>query len=299
MDEELRRLERQVASGDTTALDQLKAVRRRLALCPDCGKPKTTSPFAIEMGIDCLECNPLQNGWDAYEMIKNQAEALQEEEEDLSDDEAFNTASQYDYQHEWEAMAYELGSWVEELNPYEADWLTDFAGAGWQHRSGNATIEWNTNGITEVSKSFSYYREVGNKFLRSVLPNTDCTFTITYDGESIHIVNSHHDASGEVYHLVPGISCDHCDELHSTQEEADSCCYLCEHCEENYPTEQEAKNCCFACPHCISVTHWGSEIPTLYKAKEEAEDCCRDAPKCSTCDSSWDSPEEAATCCED
>jgi hypothetical protein len=289
MDEALRNLERAAAGGDPLALESLQQARKRANLCLDCGGTPREGGYT-----HCLKCQPLSITWDTYEIAKNQADFLREEDPDLTEDEAFATACAYDTQHEWDHMAYELGQWIEEINRYEADWLVTYSNAGWQHRSGEAVVEWNPR--TEgTSESEAYFRSLGNAFIHTILPNTDCTFTIYFDGEGFNIRNAHHDApTGETYQVIPGISCEYCDNLHPTQEEADTCCYLCPVCEENYHSEKEANNCCFVCPHCKSVTSWGVEIPTVHSTKEEMEDCCH---LCSSCEEAWDTIEEAQACC--
>jgi hypothetical protein len=287
MDEALRNLERAAAGGDPLALGHLQQVRKRANLCLGCGgSPYPDYPH-------CLRCQPLTITWDTYDLIKNQAEFLQEEDPELSEEEAFNQAANYDYDHEWEWVASELGAWIEELNPNENNWLLQYSGAGWQSRSGNAEVEWRPRSARKP-KTEGYYKDIGNQFLGAVLPNTECTFTISYDGESFTIVFSHHDATGTMYHIVPGIPCEYCDNLHPTQEEADTCCFLCPVCEANYHSEEEANNCCFVCPHCKSTTSWGKEIPTVYRTKEEMEDCCH---LCPSCEEAWDTIEEAQACC--
>lgn len=41
-------------------------------------------------------------------------------------------------------------------------------------------------------------------FLQELLPDTDCTFTIAREAETLHIVHYHHDAlAGEFYTVTP------------------------------------------------------------------------------------------------
>lgn len=91
----------------------------------------------------------------------------------------------------WTDMLSNLDDLMKELNPDEKDWYIGASGLGWQRRSG---------------EKFVSGRDSAKDFLHGVLPKTDNTFKIYKDGEGkkpygFTIVNSHHDAMGEVYHV--------------------------------------------------------------------------------------------------
>jgi len=89
---------------------------------------------------------------------------------------------------EWEQM-------VEDLTNLMADckttkWFCTGEGMGWQHCSGSKRFE----------------AETGQALLTGFLPKTDCTFAFHRlpDGQKgFRVVNSHHDAMGEVYYIYP------------------------------------------------------------------------------------------------
>lgn len=128
--------------------------------------------------------------WDTYEITQAQANFLQEENEELDDDTAFSQACE-DYDlltHEWDYLTEALTEKLQEINP-NGRWRCDASGLGWQRRSGYKHFE----------------ADDGQAFLRAILPDTECTFQIYLEGEgdeqTIRIVNSHHDAMGEVYEI--------------------------------------------------------------------------------------------------
>lgn len=103
---------------------------------------------------------------------------------------ADDSYSDLDSQTDWDDMVEALSQAMAELNKEDAEWYVTGEGMGWQSRSGH--------------KRFS--ADDGQAFLNGVLPKTDCTFTISWDDDehtAIKIVNSHHDAMGEVYICRP------------------------------------------------------------------------------------------------
>lgn len=88
----------------------------------------------------------------------------------------------------WESVVECLTEEMTALNPEGDGWYAEGRNMGWQHRSG-----------------YSYFRaDDGEKFLRAILPKTDCTFTITCAPDAFHIRNAHHDApTGEFYTARP------------------------------------------------------------------------------------------------
>lgn len=85
----------------------------------------------------------------------------------------------------WEDM---LDIFDEELSDFSTGyWKAVGENMGWRHRSG-----------------YKYFEaQSAKEILRQVLPDTDCSFKIYKEDDCIKIVNSHHDAMGEVYKLYP------------------------------------------------------------------------------------------------
>jgi hypothetical protein len=92
-----------------------------------------------------------------------------------------------DLQWVWEGLLEALNELMQEINPDEKTWFVDASGLGWRGQSGH--------------KFVPGYKSA-KEFLQSVLPDTDNTFRIYKDGkDGFTIVNSHHDAMGERYHV--------------------------------------------------------------------------------------------------
>ena len=288
--QQLRRLHRE-RPGDEDILHKLEATAKRMGVCPLCGAiPREDYTY-------CLACRPLCATWDSFEVVKYQAEFLREEEPELSEEEAFNQASQYTYEHEWEYVVSEIGQWIEELNPYELDWYDV---------DDEETTDWNPR-IQQQTGTERYFVELGNAFVRTMgLENAD-DFTVCYDGKSL-TVNTPGYRNRGVDRYVPAHLCEICDEPHPSEEAAENCCFLCEYCEDPYKTLEEAANCCFPCPHnCITIIDLGwnygtREIPTVYKASEEGSaEAAREAARnccwpCLKCEITYDTEEEAFNC---
>jgi hypothetical protein len=126
--------------------------------------------------------------WDHYEIAKAHAQYLREEDPELSDDDAYEqAASDSDiFEHEWDFLLECLGDKMAEINEGES-WYCEGHGLGWQKRSGH----------------MSFSASDGRGLLENILPRTECTFRIYVKGEGdeqyFKIVNSHHDAMGEIY----------------------------------------------------------------------------------------------------
>lgn len=135
--------------------------------------------------------------WDESEIIRNRAEELQEEDPELSDTDAFQEASTcYTlFESEWDFLVTDLTEKMREINP-DSRWYCEGAGMGWRRRSGHKT----------------FTADTGGKLLHALLPSGQCTFQIYIDGkgdeQTIRIVNSHHDAMGEVYEIRKGTEAD-------------------------------------------------------------------------------------------
>lgn len=131
--------------------------------------------------------------WDTLEIAEAQVEHLKEEDPDLDEDEALEQAFRDPglYECEWDFLLDALTDKMNEINPDGAKWHCEAAGLGWRRLNGYKTFE----------------AENGKDLLGAILPETDCTFQIyvKQDGEGktsyFYIVNSHHDAMGEVYEV--------------------------------------------------------------------------------------------------
>ena len=128
--------------------------------------------------------------WDEYEIWAGQVAYLQKEE-GLSEADAQTRASQDAdlYSMEWDYLTNTLTEILKNLNPDSASWYAEVTSFGWRGLDG-----------------YSYFTaETGAGFLRQVLPDTECTFTIFADGPGLAIQNSHHDSpmGREWYHIYP------------------------------------------------------------------------------------------------
>lgn len=125
--------------------------------------------------------------YDESEIYQDEIKRLMEEEglsekeatRQVENDEDLNT-------FEWNSVRDIITDWVREMCP-SGFWYATGEGMGWMKRSGH--------------KHFSARN--GAELLRNILPDTDCTFTATKYSRYIEIVNSHHDAMGEVYKIYP------------------------------------------------------------------------------------------------
>jgi hypothetical protein len=252
-DANLRDLERRArqAPDDLILAQQLEIARDRIGLCLGCGGKRIEGYHGRK---HCLACKPLVLRWDTDQNIQDRIRYLMEEgnmEGPMSQVDATIDANEdFDLQNwEWESMTETLTQWIEEINPKGNTWCVSGRNMGWQRRSGTKEIL-HRDGST------------GQDLLRAILPQTDCTFTITYDGKSFEISNSHHDGS-ESYSVYVA--------------------WECPYCGENYCEEEDAKNCCHPCQEC----------QTIYKTAEEAIECCP-PPACSTCDDEGYLPRESS-----
>ena len=129
--------------------------------------------------------------WDTCDIAQGQAAYLQEENPELSEDEAFQQACGDSnlYDMEWESLCDCLTELMERINPDGLEWRADVRNAGWQKRSGHKIFSAND----------------GNKLLQEILPKTECTFKIYDRQDHIAIENAHHDSpmGGEMYYIRP------------------------------------------------------------------------------------------------
>jgi len=131
--------------------------------------------------------------WDTCEIIEHQVEFLREEDESLSEDDAWQQAQQdVDlFDHEWEYITDYLTEKMEEIG--KGFWLASVEDFGWRNLSG--------------TKKFT--AEDGKALLREVLPDCECMFRVFLredkeDGKRFYIHNFHHDSPmGESYYVYP------------------------------------------------------------------------------------------------
>lgn len=124
--------------------------------------------------------------WDTCEIAKSQAEELRAQDPALSEDAAFEQAlaDEDHYRETWEFLCSDLTEKMNEINP-GGRWYCEAEGLGWRRLSGSKVFD----------------ADEGEALLHAVLPRTECAFQIFAEDESLRIVNSHHDAMGEVYRL--------------------------------------------------------------------------------------------------
>jgi len=108
------------------------------------------------------------------------------EEKDRPEDFIFQSCSN----DAWDFMIDNLKEEIDKFDSYY--WYCAGSGLGWRRRSGYKEF------ITDKA----------DEFLNNILPTADCYFEIYLcdddpyiDGNYIKIINSHHDASGEVYRI--------------------------------------------------------------------------------------------------
>lgn len=139
--------------------------------------------------------------WDECEIVDNEVKCrLQEQAEGikrgyLDPEEAKSEqelrekvwSDSFLFEMEWEYLTDCLTEVMQKKNP-NGYWKVVGRGLGWRRLDG-----------------YKYCRaETGRELLRSILPDTDCTFTIYNYGKGLAIRNAHHDApTGEWYYILP------------------------------------------------------------------------------------------------
>lgn len=103
------------------------------------------------------------------------------------------------WQQEWEYLLERL---QEILNRHSAGiWRVDGCNMGWRHLAGYKYVECERKRDCQHGESDGFDAQ---KFLRKILPDTDCSFQIYEEGQTLRIVNYHHDApTGETYVCMP------------------------------------------------------------------------------------------------
>lgn len=131
--------------------------------------------------------------WDTCEIALDRAKDLVEMGEYDDEEAAFEDACGDSdlYVLEWDDMLSILQDELDRHDPKgHGMWLVDAANMGWRHRSGQKVVDAGD----------------ASKFLRAILPDTDCTFRIEEGAtpDELVIVNYHHDApTGETYRARP------------------------------------------------------------------------------------------------
>ncbi len=126
--------------------------------------------------------------WDTCEIAHARAVILKEDNPSLSDKEAFEQACLDDdiFQMEWDWLLEDVETILREISPH-GSFRAEGLNMGWRRRSG-----WK-----------EFRARDAQEFLRELLPDTDCTFTIERAGQTLHIANYHHDApTGEFYTVM-------------------------------------------------------------------------------------------------
>lgn len=119
-------------------------------------------------------------------------EKLHELFADRLDEKAFHMACEDGdaSQWEWSDLLDNLGEALERMSA-DGHWYCEASNLGWRHRSGYL---------------FFTLKEAGSakEFLRKVLPDCECTFTVYTCGDHLEMSNAHHDApTGESYTMWP------------------------------------------------------------------------------------------------
>ena len=90
---------------------------------------------------------------------------------------------------EWEDLCDAITNFMYELSKEPSEWHATVENFGWRNLNGEK----------------DFIAENGAKLLSGVLPNTECSFTITLEEDHILINNAHHDkpTGGELYKIYP------------------------------------------------------------------------------------------------
>jgi hypothetical protein len=86
----------------------------------------------------------------------------------------------------WDDLCADLTTLMKELNE-DGEWYVEGEGLGWRRLSGHKDVDATT----------------GRELLLGILPETANTFQVYKRDDHLRIVNSHHDAMGEVYTIRP------------------------------------------------------------------------------------------------
>lgn len=125
--------------------------------------------------------------WDTCAIAGAYATVLQEEDPTLTDDAALTAAytSSFIYDDAWRDLLDDLTNLLRQISP-EGCFHAEGRNLGWRRLSAKGT----------------FHARNGEDFLRQLLPNTDCTFSIVRQADTLRIINSHHDAPTDELYVV-------------------------------------------------------------------------------------------------
>lgn len=131
--------------------------------------------------------------WDSGEIAQNQVHFLLESGEAASEDDAYRQvwADHEFFAFEWEYLTDTLSDLLRQANP-TGYWQAEVTNFGWRRQNGYATFK----------------AEDGRAFLRSVLPDTECSFKVFVDADNtIRLQNFHHDSpTGAEWYTVKAMT---------------------------------------------------------------------------------------------
>ena len=91
------------------------------------------------------------------------------------------------FDFDWQDLVNDLSDLLKEFNPANKDYQVNINNFGWRNLSGEKTLNHDVD---------------GKEFLRGILPDTECTFNMTFKKDVIEIANYHHDSpTGENYYI--------------------------------------------------------------------------------------------------
>lgn len=131
--------------------------------------------------------------WDTCDIAMAQAKYLVEIGETDNEEKAFDQACQDTdlLSFEWDYLTESLTETLNALNP-SGNWMAKVTGFGWRKQDGYKEIQ----------------ADNGSDFLKSIFPETDCSFKLFQDEKGIKIQNFHHDSptGNEWYDIQPVIN---------------------------------------------------------------------------------------------
>ncbi|WP_404360409.1 hypothetical protein [Methylotuvimicrobium sp. KM1] len=126
--------------------------------------------------------------WDTCDIAIQQAKILLEHGEADDEDDAFRKACEDQdlLDFEWESLTDCLSETLQAINP-DGYWHAEVEKFGWRKLNGYADFQAGN----------------GKTFLENILPQTDCTFKVFLEQDTIRIQNAHHDSpTGNEWYTV-------------------------------------------------------------------------------------------------
>lgn len=96
-----------------------------------------------------------------------------------------------DVEMSWIYVMDDLGRFLMKWN-HNGEFFATGTGLGWMKRSGTKSFQIDMDGEAE---------DIGEEFIRQLLPKTECTWNMKVVDNKLVIINSHHDAMNEVYEV--------------------------------------------------------------------------------------------------